>query len=104
MCLCICARKCIWCQFLVIQRVSGIDVPVTVSVTISVIVPMLHDHRNVIPSSMRGKRRGIRNGLLIDSSRGSAIFIRRSKAAPGDVGRPQRAGDARMSMPETPGP
>ena len=35
MCLCICARKCIWCQFLVIQRVSGIDVSVTVSVTVS---------------------------------------------------------------------
>ena len=31
----ICARKCIWCQFLVIQRVSGIDVSVTVSVTVS---------------------------------------------------------------------
>ena len=35
MCLSICARKCIWCQFLVIRRVSGIDVSVTVSVTVS---------------------------------------------------------------------
>ena len=38
MCLSICARKCIWCQFLVIQRVSGIDVSVTVSVSIAVSV------------------------------------------------------------------
>ena len=34
-------RKCIWCQFLVIQRVSGIDVSVTVSVSIAVSVSIL---------------------------------------------------------------
>ena len=38
MCLRICACKCIWCQLLVIRRVSGIDVPVTVSVSIAVSV------------------------------------------------------------------
>ena len=39
--LAICARKCIWCQFLVIQRASGIDVSVTVSVSIAVYVSIL---------------------------------------------------------------
>ena len=38
MCLRICACKCIWCQFLVIRRVSGIDVSVSVSVSIAVSV------------------------------------------------------------------
>ena len=38
MCLRICACKCIWCQFLVIRRVSGIDVSVSVSVSIAVYV------------------------------------------------------------------
>ena len=38
MCLCIGTCKYIWCQFLVIRRVSGIDVPVTVSVSIAVSV------------------------------------------------------------------
>ena len=41
MCLSICARKCIRCQFLVIQRASGIDVSVTVSVSIAVSVSIL---------------------------------------------------------------
>ena len=38
MCLSICARKCIWCQFLVIRRVSGIDASVSVSASIAVSV------------------------------------------------------------------
>ena len=38
MCISTCARKCIWCQFLVIRRVSGIDVSVSVSVSIAVSV------------------------------------------------------------------
>ena len=38
MCLCIGACKYIWCQFLVIRRVSGIDVSVSVSVSIAVSV------------------------------------------------------------------
>ena len=38
MCLRICACKCIWCQFLVIRRVSGIDVSVSISVSIAVSV------------------------------------------------------------------
>ena len=38
MCIGICARNCIWCQLLVIRRVSGICVPVTVSVSIAVSV------------------------------------------------------------------
>ena len=38
MCLCIGACKYIWCQFLVIRRVSGIDASVSVSASIAVSV------------------------------------------------------------------